>query len=161
MVALGPGAIYKSRDGARGTVTRAHLVWASRLCSSISMKVSDSLSLSLFKRDIRQHLKRGDGGADHGDKHEGHVRETSPGHVRRSLGEETKWSPLEQDAKLSLSCVLCFFFLFFSLLRPRPDYTSLIGPRTIKAAVFCLLLSNKCPLWVYIYWKMFLAIDTS
>lgn len=71
------------------------------------MKVSDSLSF-FFKRDIRQHLKRGDGGADHGDKHEGHVRETSPGHVRHSLGEETKWRPLEKDTKLALSLSRAF-----------------------------------------------------
>ncbi|KAF4080426.1 hypothetical protein AMELA_G00171220, partial [Ameiurus melas] len=85
----------------------------------------------------RQHLKRGDGGADHGDKHEGHVRQTSPGHVRRSLGEETKWRPLEQDTKLSLSLsrALGFFPSLHRLLRPRPYYTSQLGPRTIKSAV--------------------------
>lgn len=108
------------------------------------MKVSDSLSPSLsFKRDIRQHLKRGDGGADHGDKHEGHVRETSPGHVRRSLGEETKWRPLEQHQKLvaralSISRAPGGFFL-----RPRPDYTPLLAARRIKSAVLPRLIANK------------------
>lgn len=109
------------------------------------MKVSDSLSLSLFKRDIRQHLKRGDGGADHGDKHEGHVRETSPGHVRRSLGEETKWRPLEQQQKLARSLSFSLFPSRAHGLSPSvcDRITPLCSEREELNPPFRSLISNK------------------
>lgn len=72
------------------------------------------------------------------------MRQTSPGHVRRSLGEETKWRPLEQNTALALSLSLSVAraWLFFSPVR---DYAFLLRPRTSKSAVFCLLISNKYP----------------
>lgn len=147
---------FKSRDGARGAMTRAHLVWASRLCSSISMKVSDSLSFflnAIFGNTWNAETAALITGTNTRVMWERQVRDTwGAAWARRQNGGRLK--------KIRSSLALVFFLP--CLLRPRPNYTSLLGPRTIKSTVFLIF---KCCLnflsRVDFYWKTFLSVEAS